>query len=100
VVKEEIFGPVSIIESFSDFEKAIKLVNESKYGLQTGVFTNNSINKSLAFASIDSGAVIINNIPGFRVDEMPYGGIKDSGFGREGIKYAIEESTELKLYIE
>ena len=54
----------------------------------------------MAFASIDSGAVIINNIPGFRVDEMPYGGIKDSGFGREGIKYAIEESTELKLYIE
>jgi acyl-CoA reductase-like NAD-dependent aldehyde dehydrogenase len=100
VVKEEIFGPVSIIESFTNFDEAIKKVNESKYGLQTGLFTNNLDNKKIAFKSIESGAVIINNIPGFRVDEMPYGGIKESGFGREGIKYAIEESTELKLYIE
>jgi acyl-CoA reductase-like NAD-dependent aldehyde dehydrogenase len=100
VVAEEVFGPVAIIEPFSTFEEAIDKVNDSKYGLQTGVFTHSSIHKELAFNEIESGGVIINNIPGFRIDEMPYGGIKDSGMGREGVKYAIQESTEMKLYID
>lgn len=100
VVSEEIFGPVAIIEPFSTIEEAIEMVNNSKYGLQTGIFTQDEEIKKIAFNTIESGSVLINNIPGFRIDEMPYGGVKDSGFGREGIKYAIHESTELKLFMD
>ncbi|MEH7176539.1 aldehyde dehydrogenase family protein [Neobacillus vireti] len=94
---EEVFAPVVHINSFRDFSEAIDLVNDSKYGLQAGIFTND-IHKALQAAKkLEVGGVMINEIPTFRVDQMPYGGVKMSGMGREGIKYAVEEMTELKL---
>lgn len=93
----EAFAPVVVFYPYRDFDEALKSVNYSIYGLQAGVFTND-INKAFkAFEVLDVGGVIINDIPTFRIDHMPYGGVKQSGFGREGIKYAIEEMTELKL---
>jgi glyceraldehyde-3-phosphate dehydrogenase (NADP+) len=99
VVTEEIFAPVAVIEKFSDFDEAIGLANQSRYGLQTGVFTNSLENAHKAAEKLEYGGVIINDIPTFRVDNMPYGGIKDSGFGREGLKYAMEEMSEIKLVV-
>lgn len=94
---EEVFAPVVHINRFRTMEEAIDLVNDSKYGLQAGIFTND-IHKALKAAKkLHVGGVMINEIPTFRVDQMPYGGVKLSGMGREGIKYAVEEMTELKL---
>lgn len=93
----EVFAPVVTLEPFEDFKEAVGKVNNSIYGLQTGVFTNTLENMWYAFDEIESGGIIINDIPTYRMDNMPYGGIKESGFGREGIKYAIEEMTEGKL---
>ena len=95
----EIFGPVVTIESFSDFAEAIDQINDSIYGLQAGVFTNNLNEVNYAFNNLEVGGVIINDIPTFRVDHMPYGGIKDSCFGREGLKYSIMEMLEPKLMV-
>ena len=93
----EAFAPVVVIYSYKDFEEALKGVNYSIYGLQAGIFTGD-LNKAFqAFEVLDVGGVIINDIPTFRIDHMPYGGMKESGFGREGLKYAIEEMTEMKL---
>ena len=75
------------------------MVNNSDYGLQAGVFTNNLQHTKTAFQKLEVGGVIINNTPTFRVDQMPYGGVKNSGFGREGVRYSIEEMTELKLLV-
>ena len=95
----EAFGPLLIVNSYTNFNDAIKAVNNTDFGLQAGVFTN-SLNKALgAFNQLDVGGVVINDIPTFRVDNMPYGGVKDSGFGREGIKYSIREMTEIKLLV-
>jgi acyl-CoA reductase-like NAD-dependent aldehyde dehydrogenase len=95
----EAFGPILIINSYTNFNDAIKGVNNTDFGLQAGVFTNN-MNKALgAFNQLDVGGVVINDIPTFRVDNMPYGGVKDSGFGREGIKYSLREMTEIKLLV-
>ena len=95
----EAFGPILIINSYTNFNDAIKDVNNTDFGLQAGVFTNN-MNKALgAFNQLDVGGVVINDIPTFRVDNMPYGGVKDSGFGREGIKYSLREMTEIKLLV-
>jgi glyceraldehyde-3-phosphate dehydrogenase (NADP+) len=96
---EEIFGPVASIESYSEFEEAIQRVNDSKFGLQIGVYTSSQEQMEFAFKHLEYAGVIINNIPGFRDDNMPYGGVKDSGFGREGIRYAMKEMTELKLMV-
>ena len=94
---EEVFAPVVHINTFNDFNEAIAKVNESQFGLQAGVYTND-LNKAFkASKALHVGGVMINDIPTFRVDHMPYGGVKMSGTGREGIKYAIEEMTELKL---
>lgn len=95
----EVFGPVAVIQEFEDFDEAITLVNDSDYGLQAGVFTNSFRNVKKAHEELEVGGVIINNIPGFRIDNMPYGGIKNSGFGREGLKYAMQEMTEERLLI-
>ncbi len=93
----EAFAPVAVVYRYGDFEKALEHVNNSIYGLQAGVFTND-LNKAFrAYEALDVGGVIVNDIPTFRIDHMPYGGIKESGFGREGLKYAIEEMTERKL---
>jgi len=95
----EVFGPVVHIEPFSDFDEALKEVNHSRYGLQAGVFTKDMKKAFKSYNAIETGGVVINDCPSFRVENMPYGGIKDSGVGREGIKYAIEDMTELKLMV-
>lgn len=94
---EEIFAPVVHINTFMDFDEAITEVNESQFGLQAGVYTNDLQKAFRAASNLHVGGVMINDIPTFRVDHMPYGGVKQSGTGREGIKYAVEEMTELKL---
>lgn len=99
VRKSEIFGPVVTIEKYSDFEEAVNLVNDSEYGLQAGVFTNSIDEMNTAFRKIKTAGILINESPTFRIDHMPYGGIKDSGFGREGVKYAIQEMCEMKLLL-
>ncbi len=94
---QEVFAPVVALIPYQNLDQAISMVNDSNYGLNVGIFTED-INKAFfAAKKIESGAVIINDIPTFRVDHMPYGGIKESGYGREGIKYAVEEMTELKF---
>ncbi|MDX9696684.1 MAG: aldehyde dehydrogenase family protein [Bacteroidales bacterium] len=99
VCASEIFGPVVTIEKFSDFDEAINYINDSEFGLQTGVFTNKIDEMNQTYNELEVGGVIINDVPTFRVDHMPYGGIKNSGFGREGVKYAIHEMLEPKLLI-
>ncbi|MCC3308231.1 aldehyde dehydrogenase family protein [Psychrobacter sanguinis] len=97
--KDEAFGPVMILEAYDNFDKGIELANDSRFGLQVGVYSS-SINKAMqAWDHIEAGGVIINDVPTFRVDNMPYGGVKDSGFGREGVKYAIEDMTEIRLMV-
>ncbi len=95
----EVFGPITVIEPVNDFADGIARVNDSTYGLQAGVFTNNFAHVKLAHEELEVGGVIINGIPGFRIDSMPYGGVKDSGLGREGIRYAMEEMTEPRLMV-
>lgn len=99
VVAEEVFAPIVVIEKFGDFREAVDLANQSKYGLQAGVFTNDLANAEYAANNLEYGGVIINDTPTFRVDNMPYGGSKDSGFGREGLRYAMEEMTERRLVV-
>ncbi len=95
----EIFGPVVTLEKFSDFRQAVDFINDSRYGLQAGVFTNRLDEMNHAFNHIKVGGVIINDVPTFRVDHMPYGGVKDSGSGREGVKYSIHEMMEPRLLV-
>ncbi len=95
----EVFGPVAILEQVENFGEAIARVNDSDYGLQAGVFTNDFAHVRQAHAELEVGGVIIGNVPGFRIDNMPYGGIKDSGLGREGLKYAMEEMSEPRLLV-
>ena len=99
VCSEEVFGPIIVVEKFDDFEDAIKQLNDSRFGLQAGVYTDSIAEMNLAFERIECGGVIINDVPTFRVDEMPYGGIKDSGFGREGLKYAILDMMEPRILV-
>lgn len=96
---EEIFGPVVTIEPYDDFADAIRMVNNSKFGLQAGVFTNDVSEVDIAFNEIEVGGVIVNDVPTFRVDHMPYGGVKDSGQGREGVKYAIHDMLEARILV-
>ena len=93
----EAFSPIVVVHKYQDFAEALEAVNYSIYGLQAGVFTTDLKKAFQAYDVLDVGGVIVNDIPTFRIDHMPYGGIKQSGFGREGVKYAIEEMTELKL---
>jgi glyceraldehyde-3-phosphate dehydrogenase (NADP+) len=97
VWKDEIFGPVVVLASCADFTQALEMANDSIYGLQAGVFTRNLAHAWQAFETLEVGGVIINDVPAFRVDNMPYGGVKASGFGREGLRYAVEELSELRL---
>jgi acyl-CoA reductase-like NAD-dependent aldehyde dehydrogenase len=97
VYHSEVFGPVATIHRYRDIDEAIDGLNDSRYGLQAGIFSNDFRNIFYASEQLEVGGVIINDYPTFRIDHMPYGGVKDSGFGREGIKYAIEEMTELKF---
>lgn len=99
VVAEEVFGPVAIIEKVQYFDEVIREVNRSRYGLQAGLFTNQISQMKYAHEHLEVGALIINGIPGFRIDTMPYGGVKDSGLGREGIVYTMQEMTEPRLLV-
>ncbi len=99
VCSQEVFGPVVTLEKFTDFKKATDEINNSKYGLQAGVFTNQIDQMNFAFDKLNVGGVIINDVPTFRVDHMPYGGTKDSGLGREGVKYTIKSMMEAKILI-
>ncbi|GAB4558401.1 MAG: aldehyde dehydrogenase family protein [Haliangiales bacterium] len=96
---EEAFGPAAVLSSFSDFEAALDEVNDSKFGLQAGVFTRDIHRAHRAWERLDVGGVVIGDVPSWRVDHMPYGGVKDSGFGREGLRFAIEDMTEIRLMV-
>jgi|WetSurMetagenome_2_1015567.scaffolds.fasta_scaffold07190_9 acyl-CoA reductase-like NAD-dependent aldehyde dehydrogenase len=96
---KEVFAPLLTLSEFDDFKKAIEEVDDSNFGLQAGVFTNNIQNAFYAYENIEVGGVVINDVPTYRMDSMPYGGVKQSGIGKEGIKYAIEEMTERKILI-
>lgn len=96
---EEIFGPVAIVEKYHDFDEGLNKINNTRYGLQASVFTHDVRLIDKAFRNLHVGGVIINDFPNFRTDNFPYGGIKDSGFGREGVRFAIQEMTELKMLV-
>ena len=96
---EEAFGPLSVLYPFDHFEEALAEVNNSRYGLQAGVFTRDIYKAHQAWNTLEVGGVVIGDVPSWRVDNMPYGGVKDSGLGREGIKYAIEDMTETRLMV-
>ena len=99
ICAKEVFGPVVTLHRYEQFDEALAQVNDSPFGLQAGVFTQQLTRALQAFATLEVGAVLLNNVPTFRVENMPYGGSKESGFGREGIRYAMEEMTELKSLI-
>lgn len=96
---EEAFGPVACLDSYLQFDEALQRANESRFGLQAGVFTHNLDQAFQAWNELETGGVIINDTPAFRADAMPYGGVKDSGRGREGIRYAMESMTEPRLLV-
>lgn len=96
---EEVFGPVVTVTSYRQFEQAVAMLNNSPYGLQAGIFSQNVNRIFSAFRDLEVGAVLANEIPTFRAEHMPYGGVKDSGLGREGVRYAIEEMTEPRLLV-
>jgi acyl-CoA reductase-like NAD-dependent aldehyde dehydrogenase len=96
---QEIFAPVVTMEPYDDFSHALRLINESPYGLQAGIFTGDVNRIFQAYEELEVGGVIAGDVPSFRIDHMPYGGVKDSGLGREGLRYAIEEMTEPKLLV-
>ncbi|MBY0620673.1 aldehyde dehydrogenase family protein [Sphingomonas ursincola] len=96
IVTEEAFGPVAVLSKFTDFKAAMAEVNNSKFGLQAGVFTRDLFKMFDCWDHLDVGGVVINDVPSFRIDNMPYGGVKDSGLGREGIRFAMEDMTEIR----
>jgi len=93
---EEAFGPAAFLIKFGDFREALDIVNDSKFGLQAGIFTRDLFQMFDAWDTLDVGGVIINDVPSYRVDNMPYGGVKDSGLGREGVRFAMEDMTEIR----
>jgi len=97
--RREAFGPVACLESFDDFDDALARVNDSAFGLQAGVFTGNLAHAMRAWDVLEVGGVIVGDIPSFRVDNMPYGGVKASGLGREGVRSAIADMTEPRLLV-
>ena len=97
VVREEVFGPVAVLSRFHTFDDALNTVNDSRFGLQAGVFTRDIYKIQQAWDTLDVGGVIIGDVPSWRVDHMPYGGVKDSGLGREGIRYSMQSMTEMRF---
>ncbi|MFP5204559.1 MAG: aldehyde dehydrogenase family protein, partial [Acidobacteriota bacterium] len=96
---EEVFGPVVCVEPYEDFEQALAEVNHSKYGLQAGLLTRDAGRILTAYRELEVGALIVGDTPSWRIDPMPYGGIKESGLGREGLRWAIEEMTEPRMLV-
>jgi len=99
VVIEEAFGPVAVLSSYSNFDDALGRINDSVFGLQAGIFTRDLYKAHKAWDELHVGGVVIGDVPSYRVDNMPYGGVKDSGLGREGIRFAIEDMTEIRLMV-
>ncbi len=99
VVDEEVFGPVLVAQRYRAEKEAIALAGRSRYGLQAGIFTDSLSFVRTAYAELEVGALLVNEVPTFRVDSMPYGGVRDSGLGREGVRYAMEEMTEPRLLV-
>ena len=99
VVCKEAFGPVAVLSRVRDFDEALAQVNASAFGLQAGVFTRDLYRAQRAWDVLEVGGVLVGDVPSFRVDHMPYGGVKDSGFGREGVRFAMEDMTEIRLLV-
>jgi acyl-CoA reductase-like NAD-dependent aldehyde dehydrogenase len=99
VCSNEAFAPLVVAFRFTDFGDAVRQVNDSAFGLQTGVFTNDLANAWSGFHGLEVGGVIVNDVPTYRIDHMPYGGVKDSGLGREGLRWAIEDMTEIRVMV-
>ena len=99
VVCKEAFGPVAVLSTFTDYDAALAQVNDSDFGLQAGVFTRDIYKIQRAWDELEVGGVVIGDIPSWRVDHMPYGGVKESGLGREGLKYAMEDMSEMRMLI-
>ncbi len=99
ICREEAFGPVAVLSAFDTFDNALAAVNDSPFGLQTGIFTRDIYRAQRAWDTLDVGGVIIGDVPSWRADQMPYGGVKDSGLGREGIRFAMEDMTERRLMV-
>ncbi len=99
ICAKEAFGPVAVLSPFADFEEALAEVNDSVYGLQAGVFTRDLYKAQRAWDTLEVGGVVIGDVPSWRVDHMPYGGVKNSGLGREGIRFAMEEMTEIRMLV-
>jgi acyl-CoA reductase-like NAD-dependent aldehyde dehydrogenase len=99
IVRQEAFGPVAVLSKFEDFDAALDEVNDSVFGLQAGIFTRDIYKAHAAWDRLEVGGVVIGDVPSWRVDHMPYGGVKDSGLGREGVKFAIEDMTEIRLMV-
>ncbi len=93
---EEAFGPAAVLQKFTSWDEAIRMVNDSKFGLQAGIFTRDFYKVQQAWDEMDVGGVVVGDVPSYRVDNMPYGGVKDSGLGREGIRFAMEDMTEIR----
>ena len=99
IVRQEAFGPVAVLARFTDFDEALRQVNDSTFGLQAGIFTRDIYKAHKAWDELEVGAVVIGDVPSWRVDHMPYGGVKDSGLGREGVRFAMEDMTEIRLMV-
>ena len=99
VVREEVFGPVIVIEEVASLEEALARAGDTRFGLQAGIFTNDVRALMRAWETLEVGGIIHNDVPAFRVDLMPYGGVRDSGQGREGPRYTVEEMTEPRLLV-
>lgn len=97
--EEEVFGPIAALRPYKDFNEALQLVNRSKFGLQAGIFTRDLYKMQRAWDELEVGGVIVGDVPSWRVDSMPYGGVKDSGFGREGVRFAMEDMTEIRQLV-
>ena len=95
----EVFGPVTIVAPYDSWDEAMAMVNDSDFGLQAGVFTHDVNRIFRAFSTLEVGGVVVNDFPTLRVDNFPYGGVKDSGFGREGVRYAMEDMSEPRMLV-
>jgi aldehyde dehydrogenase (NAD+)/glyceraldehyde-3-phosphate dehydrogenase (NADP+) len=99
VVREEVFGPVLVVATFDGVDAGFAAVNDSRYGLQAGVFTHDLTTAFRAHRDLEVGGVVIGDVPSFRADQMPYGGVKDSGVGREGVRAAMEDLTYERVLV-
>jgi glyceraldehyde-3-phosphate dehydrogenase (NADP+) len=99
IVAEEVFAPVVVISPYKKLDQALKQVNRSRFGLQAGIFTRSQAAVDKAYRTLEVGGLVVNHVPTVRFDAQPYGGIKRSGFGREGPRYAVEEMTEYKTLL-